>query len=313
MHLQPALLIPILAIGVLANPPIRKDGLGSYLRLAELEAGTRVAAEVTGGCIQTNKAGEQITGKECLKNAILYMIQALRDAQGVMEVALLSNTVDNTIAYKSFVNVTSAASSSSFESIEPTSTIEPPANIEPTATTLPLKLKRQDESAREALLVYLNDQIARRSHDRHEPRAVHIGHSELHPTDGLAARTNVRSGDATLHVHTNGSHITAAFTKDSIQPLGRREATFTSEPEYRFNGAQGIKMQLRSGDEKGYNDLIELLYVWAFGENGKRPDAVSFALCEDSTDGLKLQGKLVFEDYGAGDEWEEQGLIGCGV
>jgi hypothetical protein len=228
MHLQSILLIPIFALSVLADPPtsITKDGVDSYLVVAPLATGDRVAIDVYDKCEERNKDGVQINeGEKCLWNAILYMIQALRDAHNLTGVALLSNTVNNmqSIADNPSVNVTSTMTSFAMESV-PSATI-----------TSPLKLKRQDESAREVLWAELNDQIHRRSEGEHRPRAVHVGHSDLHPTDGLAVRTNVRSGDATLHVHTNGSHATAAFTKDPISPLGRREPALTSD--FQFEGS----------------------------------------------------------------------------
>ena len=309
MHLPSVLLIPIFAIGALAIFPFKvtTDGVNSSLVVDSLATGNRVATQVSDGCREKNRDGVQINvGEACLWNAILYMIEALRDAQAATGVALLSNTVNNMqpIDYEPRVNISGNSAPS------------PSVSIISAATTPPLKLKRQDESARQALWAELNDQISRRSEDGHRPRAVRVGHSDLHPTDGLAVRTNVHSGDATLHVHTNGSHATAAFTRNSIAQLARRETSFASGSEFFFEGAQGLKFQIRRLDEKAYDVLSVLLRKISFGTDGLAPrleesDSWAFALCRNSNNEQTLWGKLVAEDNGAGDDYEEQGLIDC--
>jgi hypothetical protein len=278
-------------------------------------AGQYLAGDLYENCEEKNRDGQQIsTGENCVRNAILYMIEALQLAPNPTEVMLLSSTIDNVqrTTDEPSVNVKSTVSSSSLESLS--SAVAAP----------PLKLKRQDESAREGLWAELNDQIRRRSEGGHRPRAVHIGHSELHPTDGLAVRTNVRSGDATLHVHTNGSHATAAFTKDPIPPLGRREAASTSGPLFQFHKGQGLKLQIRISDEVGdadkksaYDDLGVMISKTAVSKDGEPPmlsgfDTIVFAMCTNMFYDERLRGKLVAEDIGAGNEWEMEGLIGCG-
>jgi hypothetical protein len=310
MHLQSILLIPIFAIGVLADDPrisITKDGVDSYLVFAPLATSEAVAGEVYDKCEERDKDGVQINqGEQCLWNAILYMIQALRDAHNVTEVALLSNTVNNmqSIADSPSVNVAGTVSLSSQEPVASTT------------TTSPSKLRRQDASAREVLWAELNDHISRRSEGGLRPRAVHIGYSSLHPTDGIAIRTNVRSSGATLHVHTNGSHETAAFEKDLISPLGRREAASTTGPDFQFEGAQGLKLQIRAVDEKAYDVFSDLLHELALGKDGKAPklkesNSWAVVLCKNLFEEPTLWGKLVAEDNGAGNEWESEGLISC--
>jgi hypothetical protein len=317
MHLQPILLIPILAIGTLANKPLKitKDGVDSYLLANSLATGERVATEVYEKCREKNRDGVQINaGEKCLWNAVVYMIEALRDAHSFVGIALLSNTVNNmqSIADISSVNVTGPLSPSSSGSVDFASTV-----VASATTTPPLKLKRQDSSAKEVVWADLNDQIRRRSEGEHRPRAVHVGPSNLHPTDGLAVRTNVRSGDATLHVHTNGSHATAAFTKDSIPSLGRRDAGSTTGPEFQFEGSpQGLKVQLKVLDQNAYDILLNLTYELGLGKDGLAPklkgsDSWALALCNNLSNKQTLWGRLIAEDNGAGDEYEEEGLINC--
>lgn len=309
MHLQPALLISILAIGVSATYRVDGTNYGSEsdLIVAPQVPGARVTNDIYNHCNETNEGGEQISdGEECFGNALQYMVQALSDAHNVKQmVALLSNTVSGVQSLAlGPVNSTATASRSSLDSI-------------PSATESMLpKLKRQSGNVLEAALDELNDQILRRSEGRRRPRAVQIGHSDVHPTDGLAIRTNVRSGDATLHVHTNGSHAIAAFENDAFPPLDRRDASFTPGPVYRFEGAQGLKLQIEVADAQAYSVLSTLLSTLAHGEGEMAPklkesDSWGFVLCGKLNKEMMLQGKLVAEDDGAGYDREIEGLIDC--
>jgi hypothetical protein len=309
MHLQSILLIPILTIGALANNTynITKDGVGSHLLAASLATDGRVATEVYDGCRENNRDGVQINeGEKCFWNAVVYMFEALRDSNSYLGVALLSNTVNN-------MPVNADMPSPNITSSGPLPSLE---TVVAATTTPPLKLKRQDQSAKEVVWAELNDQIRRRSEGEHRPRAVHIRPSNLHHTDGLAVRTNVRSGDATLHVHTNGSHATAAFTKDPVPSLGGRDAASIPGPEFQFEGLQGLKVQLKVVDMNAFNFSIDLLYELGLGMDGLTPklreyDSWALALCNNFSKEQTLWGKLIAEDNGAGDEYEEEGVINC--
>jgi hypothetical protein len=279
----------------------------SDLIATPLASDTRVANDVYNHCKELDEDSVQVSeGEECVWNALQYMIQALSDAQSVTRVALLSNTVDNmqSIAYSPLVNTAATVTSSSSELV--------PSE----AASLPSKSKRQDESAREAFSQRLNDQIHRRSEGGRRPRAVHARHSEERLTDGLAIRTNVRSGDVFLHVHMNGSHDMAAFTRDVISQPGHRDTASTPSSEYRFEGAQGLKLQIRAGVGQAHDMLSTLLFELAHGKEDMAPklkesDSWALVLCRRSTEELILQGKLIMEDDGAGLDWESEGLIDC--
>jgi hypothetical protein len=178
--------------------------------------------------------GQIIKGEKCFAHALQYTIEALGHAHEFNQfVALLSNNVSGVQS----VDAVPVDSTTTSSSTSPDSTF-----VAPEAS--PAKSKRNDGNALEAALSDLNDQIRRRSEGRHSPRAVQIGHSDIHPTDGLAIRTNVHSGDATLHVHTNGSHATAAFKKDGFPPLDRRDDRWPSGSRFQFDGMQGLKVEL---------------------------------------------------------------------
>jgi hypothetical protein len=299
MHFQTALVIPILAVGALATYTVEGSefGLDSDLKAVPLVAGERVANDVITNCKEiTEGDGQDIEGEECFAHALQYMIQILSDAYSSNQfVALLSNTVSGV----GLDNGTAATSGSSLDSAPSAS------------TAVASKSKRENDNAMAAVLSGLNDQIRRRSEGGHRPRAVQIGRSEVHPTDGLAIRTNVHSGDATLHVHTNGSHATASFKKDDFSPLGRRNDEWAPGSRFRFEGVQGLKLQIIADDQQDYGVLDTLLMKLAYGERQMAPklkesDSWGLALCRTSDHKRKLLGKLVAEDNGAGYDWESE-------
>lgn len=309
MHLHSALLMPILAIGVLANYRVNGTtyGVEPDLIAAPLKPGARVTNDVYEHCREINEAGEQVsTGEECFGNALQYMIQALSDAHNAEQtVALLSNTTSGVQSI--------ALGTSNSTSTTPWS----PEDTNPTATGLAeARLKQRDGDGTEEILQKMNEQMHRRSYDGPGPRAVQIGHSWVHSRGGLVVRTNVRSGDATLHVHTNGSHATAAFQANSPLSLDRRDGLAASASEYRFDAAQGLKLQIQVADGSAYGELSTLLSTLAHGHGDMAPklkesDSWAFALCKKPTGDRALYGKLVMEDDGAGYDWEDEGLIDC--
>jgi hypothetical protein len=309
MYLPSALLLPILAASVLAN--YRVDGttygFNSVLHATPLAPDARVMKDVYTGCQLLNEKGEQISkGEDCVWDGLQYMIQALFVAHDVLQtVALLSNTVSGVQALPPTTKRSIASSSFS--------------DTSPSATGLTSRrLKRRYSNDRQAFLDELNDQISRRSEDGRGPRAVQVSDSEIHPMDGLAIRTNVHSGDATLHIHTNGSHTTAAFKKDVTPPLGRRDAVSVPRSRNQFQGNQGIKIQIGLAEGEDYNKFSTLLYDLAHGKDGRAPrlndsDGWGFSMCEKSDDIELLRAKLVAEDDGAGYDFESGGKNECKV
>ena len=284
-------MIPILAIGALAVYPVDGSdyGLDSDLKTVPLVDGVRVTNDIYNNCTENIEGdGQTINGEECFAHALQYMIGILSDVHNSNQfVALLSNTVNGVQSIPPVpANITDAGSSTALDS-------EPPMTTE-----MPPKSRRDDDNAMEAVLRNLNDHIRRRSDGKHRPRAVQIEHSDIHPTNGLAIRTNVHSGDATLHVHTNGSHAIAAFEKDSISPLNRREDSWTSGMKFRFKGLQGLKVQISSNEQQGYGELSTLLMPLAYGQQQMAPklkesDSWALALCRRSDKERTLQGKLI--------------------
>jgi hypothetical protein len=303
-------MLSITAASVLADHQV--DGTSSYLVAAPLVPGKMVINDTYTHCEGLNANGEQVSGgEECFWNGLQYMLQALSDAHNDLQaVALLSNTVSGVESLPPATVISKA-----FNPIATTSTY----SLDSTPSTIgsiSSKMKRQDGNVRQAFLDQLNDQILRRSQDWRGPRAIQISDSEVHPMDGLAIRTNVHSGASTLHVHTNGSHETAAFKKDVVPPPGRRDAVSMPGSRYQFQGTQGLKLEIQITAQEHYGMFGTLLSDLAHGNDQMAPvlkesDSWGFILCKKPENTILLRAKLVAEDDGAGYNWETMDPIRC--
>ena len=131
-----------------------------------------------------------------------------------------------------------------------------------------------------------------------------VVHSKVHPQDGVAFETNVRNGDTTLHVHTNGSHLMARF--DPLQSLSvrKREGLDTDGSIFQFSNVAGIKIEAHGGNSNGDNldygpDMTAFSFAFAYGdgtaaefENG---DLWSIAACRINTDQPVFEGAIIAE------------------
>jgi hypothetical protein len=163
-----------------------------------------------------------------------------------------------------------------------------------------VKLRREDDHAHSVLLDSMNDRLSQHLGGRNVIRALDVGESELHPEGGIAIRTNIRGDDAVLHVHTNGSHATAEFRKDTTQRMARRDEVVPKASSYRFSGgAFGIKMQITKGNEASLslNDVDAYWNAFAYGSGEDVPalkgsDSWKFAVC-DVSGWMQLAGKII--------------------
>lgn len=169
--------------------------------------------------------------------------------------------------------------------------------------------KNNDSSAE--VLRRTNERIPHRSEAKHEVHIVEHLSAGSHHKDGIAMRTNMRSIDNLLHVHTNGSHMTARFKKDISSAVGESNDP-TQNHEFGFDGAQGLKMQLRWEEPREVpSGLHTLLPIMAYAGWFSASDSWAFVECDIAQGKMVLQGKLIYQDDGAGDDFETNGLIGC--
>lgn len=170
----------------------------------------------------------------------------------------------------------------------------------------------KDSDSSSKLLQRMNKRLSDRSDGKHKVHAVELTPSEYHPNDGIAIRTNIRDVDSALRVHTNGSHMTATFKRDNFSAAGPSDTSDTQEPAFGFDGAQGLKLQLRWKEPREIpSDLNSLLPIIAYQSWLKASDSWAFVECDAGQGGMILQGKLILQDDGAGSNFETDGLIDC--
>lgn len=149
--------------------------------------------------------------------------------------------------------------------------------------------------------------------------------SHVHPWDGLAVRMNIRSDDATLYVHTNGSHSVARFDKDDVRVISTRDGaapadeTAPADHRFHFTGAQGVKLEahgLQNDKPVGYmKDLNAFAYGIAYIDGKKsilqQGDLWKYAVCDKTTGRPSFYGMLVAEAYRAGSNYEPVSQLEC--
>jgi hypothetical protein len=287
----------------------------------------KTIANLYDGCSEFDQDDKLVsTGGSCIGALLRDTFQVLFAAPYDAPVNVVHN--DTVLDPQSSVETSStfAATASSSQSTIPTLTISSQSKVIGTVnlpqstvtstigssqSTVPeshgVKLRREDDYARSVLLDNMNGRLSLGG--RNVIRALDVGESELHPEDGIAIRTNIRGDDAVLHVHTNGSHATAEFRKDTTLRMMRRDEVVPKASTYRFSGgAFGLKMQITRGNKAGLslNDVDVYWNAFAYGNGEDVPalkgsDSWKFAVC-DVSGWMQLAGKVIAlerpSDYG---------------
>ncbi|KAM0714680.1 hypothetical protein Q7P37_009780 [Cladosporium fusiforme] len=171
---------------------------------------------------------------------------------------------------------------------------------------------QNNKSNAKLLLQRRRSRLLRRSEGKHGIRTVEYNSSELHPKDGTALRMNIRSTDSDLHVQTKGSRMTATFKRDSSSAVGHRDIPIAQNTGFGFEGAQGLKIQLRWKEPRESPSELNVLFpIIAYSNWLNASDSWAFVECDAVQREIILQGKLIWQDDGAGDNLESDGLIGC--
>ncbi|KAM0724052.1 hypothetical protein Q7P37_000232 [Cladosporium fusiforme] len=287
MHLKTALVLPCLVAGVLGETHQIKGSLSKFKAVSSVE-GKDATEKVYQSCKELDQYGNKVSdGSVCVSKLLELTFLAMTAGEDVM--LIKNNTVlDAHPTVEAATDSTTAAISSQSTA---------PENYGANS-------KRNDVEGDEMLLKRMNDRISQRSRGEHPVRVVHVGASDVHPRDGIAVRTDVRSEDAVLHVHTNGSHATAAFERSASLQLDRRDEVTTQRHKYQFSeGAKGIKMQLQWAEDKdgcdvSPRDLGIFASAFGFGDGKAEPafkesDSWKYVVC-DTKDSAKLfHGKLI--------------------
>jgi len=148
----------------------------------------------------------------------------------------------------------------------------------------------------------------------HNVRVTDIMPSYVHPRDGVAFQTNVRTDDTTLNVHRDGSHLVARFDPSEIIPASKGDSFDTDgSPLFTFTNVNGIKMEAQdfsTGDDN--RDLVADLttFSYSFAYNGgsdsnfQTADVWEASLC-GTTGGRKLALKIIPELDSFSTEYEQ--------
>lgn len=299
MHLQTLLVIPCLYAGAIAETYQIQGSFSKFKANSSVES-TKVTESVYEGCEELGSDGKTVVskGSVCVSNLLKLSLMALTAAPGEEEEMVLlvkNNTVTDTQFTAGTSFATAAATSTTADSSQPSA-----------SDSYGISLKREEGSTSEVFLKRMNGRLSQQSQGDHTVRAVQVGRSDLHPKDGIAVRTNVQSDDAVLHVHTNGSHATAAFTGIPSSQMDRRDEGTTQNHRYRFFGeVKGIKMQLQWAEDKqgcdvSSSDLSIFASAFGFGDGKNQPafkksDSWKYAVCKDKA--KLFQGKLISEKH----------------
>lgn len=328
MHTKTFLVSSSLVASVFASPHTL-EGSFSRFRAEDMKPGNVTVANLYNGCANFDQNDKPVsTNGSCVAALLRDTFSVLLAASPENPVDVVHNdtvldsqpsadttsTIGATTApsgptstpgtQASEFPATGRTSSSQSTSVSATSLSQPSL-----PETYGARLRRGDDSAMSMLLGSINDRLSRQLGGGQAIRALEIGDSELHARDGIAIRTNVYGDDATLHVHTNGSHATAEFKKDGMSRVTRRDGEASKATSYRFSeGAFGVKMQVTKGNTAGLSlsDVDSYWSAFAYGNGEDAPalkesDAWKFAVC-DKSGWTQVAGKIIAlespSDYG---------------
>ena len=312
------MMLPCLLAGVFANP---HNLIGSFsnFKAEGMKVEDHTVGVLYNSCQEFDQNGDLVsTGRSCIATLLWSTYQVLFAATQMRPVDIIQNgtvldgktsTMDGLSAI-----ITSTAGEEAVGTApgSPSSTASFTTTLSqsPSLATYGVKTKRKDDLTNSMLLKSINDGLPEQVGGKLGVRALAIGESELHPTDGIAIRTNIHGDNAVLHVHTNGSHATAEFKKEAGLQMTRRDQDVSMAHMFRFaSEAFGIKMQVNkiSRVNASMSDMHAYWNAFGYG-NGEvdmtpafnESDTWKFVVCEK--DWGVIAGKVIAlegpSDYG---------------
>lgn len=319
MHVRIGLVVPSLVASVLAGPHTLEGSFSRFIA-EDMKPENATVENLYNGCANFDQDDKPVSTSGNCVAALLrdtFSVLLASPPENPVDVVHNDTVLDPQLSGESSPTVaTDTNPSGTMTNIDSraaqsvaTDTTSPPQSAGASATSSPhpsspeaydAKSRRGDEPANSLLLESINNRLSHQLGGGHAIRAVQIGESDLHPRDGIAIRTNIHGDDATLHVHTNGSHATAEFRKDDSTHMQRRDANANKASSYRFSeGAFGIKMQVTKGNTAGLSlsDVDRYWGAFAYGNGEDLPalresDAWKFAVC-DKSGWTQLAGKVI--------------------
>ena len=295
-------------------------GSFSTFKAESMAPGARTVGNLYDSCKEFDQDGELVSiGRGCIETLLRNTYQVLFAATQVQPVDVIHNgTVlkDGTDAeHKSpdtpTTSLTISAVSTAPSSSSPVDAMTKSSSQSTSPGSYGINDKRASDSAGSKLMESMNDKLSELFGTKHGVRAVEIIESEFHPSDGIAIRTNIHGDNAVMHVHTNGSHATAEFRKETVSRMTRRDQDITMAHNFQFSEqAFGIKMQVTKINRINPSMSDMHAYWTAFGygngEVGLAPafngsDSWKFVVCDNGWRQL-IAGKVIAlegpSDYG---------------
>jgi hypothetical protein len=252
-------------------------GSFSEFRVVDMKSENHAVGDLYDSCNEYNQDGDLVSaGKGCVAALLRSTYQVLSAATQVQPAIVVQNgtlldeklsnkkgassataTTTNDVASMS----TSCSSSSAVTLTTSLGQYSPPQPDE-------AKLNRRSDIADSILLQRINHELSERGGGKLGVRALSIEESEVHPTDGVAIRTNIHGNNAILHVHTNGSSATAEFKKGTDSWMTRRDQDVSIAHNFRFSDKSfGIKMQINkiSRVNASMSDMQDYWNAFGFG------------------------------------------------
>ena len=299
MHLKGLIVLPCLLTSAFATTH-NLTGSFSKFKAESMKSEERSVQDLYNSCNEMDQDGNLLsTGKVCVATLLWSTYQVLHAATQVQPVDVIHNgtVINEEASNEEIIPITTAAvTTGAAVAIAPNSS---PLSVSPTTSsrqpsspqTYKSKPNQQRDITDSLFLERINDKLLEQQYgDRLAVRALDTGESELHPSDGVAIRTNVHANDAFLHVHTNGSHATAEFKKETGSRMLRRDQDVSIAHSFQFSEKSfGIKMQINKIGRVNASMSDMHAYWNAFGygngEDGTDPafngsDSWKFVVCD---------------------------------
>jgi hypothetical protein len=298
MYIQALILLPCLLTSAFATTH-NLTGSFSKFKAESIKSEDHAIKDLYDSCKELDQGGNLLSsGEVCVATLLSSTYQFLHAATQVQQpVQVIHNgTVlngeasdDNDVSASTVGTTIEASIITAPSSVPPavSSTTSSGQHVSP--QTYEAKLKRQTDSM---FLERINDKLFALGGGRLGVRAIDIGESDVHPSDGVAIRTNVHGNNAVLHVHTNGSHATAEFKKEAGSQVTRRDQEISTTHSFQFSEKSfGIKMQVNkiSRDDANMRDMHAYWNAFGYGngEVGMGPafsgsDSWKFVVCNKS-------------------------------
>lgn len=289
MRLQISFVLPCVISGAVAGTHYYNGSFSTFKALSVMP-GAEITKQLYDSCTGFDVSGKAVsTGKVCvrelLRDTLSVLLATSEDMQTPANAISNDTVLDVGLASDANPPFTTSAGS------------QPATASQGTGS----RYKRMSKAGESALLKRVNNRISEGLHGEQAIRAVSIGHSDIHPTDGIAIRTNVQSGGTFFHVHTNGSHATATLNRDASRKARRRGQDSAERRSYEFSeDIWGVKVQINKGNggDVSLSDLDAYITAFTYGNGESEPafkdsDDWKISVCDKDRKVQLLFGKVV--------------------